>query len=315
MTDIRLKRHPLRFYTSLTLATVALVSMATALIFIYADSDSVEREKMMPELLILFSIALYILSGYSWYQYFKNIPIIRITDTEIFFNHIAYPLDSITELQLTGKQPFRYIIRFPMEATTITFSDATTRYIFDDMYVNTWQVKLFLQQKLIEKIESPVFIAEKSDVPEISNTTIFHTYKGSLLLSLRGISFFVITLFLLYSIVSKPTISLVCIMSLFLLFWTWGHTRLMHFFMVSEQLLVVRNHILFWQKKIVSIEDIKEVVFETQGKMPNCLRIITKDFRSTLYPASTLLNKDWFALQNQLTSYGILVRNECVQTL
>ena len=75
---------------------------------------------------------------------------------------------------------------------------------------------------------------------------------------------------------------------------------------------VIRNHNVFWTKKPYNIKDIKEVVFETQGKMPNCLRVITKDFRNKLYPAGTLRDNNWIALKDKLEGYKIKVRNECV---
>jgi hypothetical protein len=60
------------------------------------------------------------------------------------------------------------------------------------------------------------------------------------------------------------------------------------------------------------LTDIKEVVFETQGKQPNCMRIITKDFRNRLYPAGTLRDKTWLEMKRQLESNGVSVRNECI---
>ncbi len=86
----------------------------------------------------------------------------------------------------------------------------------------------------------------------------------------------------------------------------------MNYFQVSDNLFVVRNHNLFWKKKAYRITEIKEVVFETQGKMPNCLRVITKNFKNKLYPAGTLRDKTWLALKDKLESFDITVRNECI---
>jgi hypothetical protein len=46
--------------------------------------------------------------------------------------------------------------------------------------------------------------------------------------------------------------------------------------------------------------------------MPNCLRIITKDFRNNRFPAATLRDRTWLLLQEQLEMKGIIVRNECI---
>ena len=86
----------------------------------------------------------------------------------------------------------------------------------------------------------------------------------------------------------------------------------MHYFGLTKDYLVVRNHNFIWKVKIFRLTDIKEVVFETQGKQPNCMRIITKDFRNKLYPAGTLRDKTWLEMKRQLESKGINVRNECI---
>lgn len=56
----------------------------------------------------------------------------------------------------------------------------------------------------------------------------------------------------------------------------------------------------------------QEIVFETQGKMPNNLRVITKDFRTKLFRAGTLTDKTWLALKDRLESKNITVSNECI---
>lgn len=87
----------------------------------------------------------------------------------------------------------------------------------------------------------------------------------------------------------------------------------MNYFGISEHYFVVKNHNFIWKEKIYRLNNISEVVFETQGKMPNCLRIITKDFKYKLYPASTLCNETWLELKSALEKEGIKVRNECIR--
>ena len=81
---------------------------------------------------------------------------------------------------------------------------------------------------------------------------------------------------------------------------------------VSDNFFVVKNHNFIWTKKVYDISDIREIVFETQGKMPNCLRIITKDFRNKIYTAGTLRDKNWLALKAKLDGYKIKVSIECI---
>jgi hypothetical protein len=87
----------------------------------------------------------------------------------------------------------------------------------------------------------------------------------------------------------------------------------MNYFKVSQTFLVIKNHNLLWCTKAFRLSDIEEIVFETQGKMPNCLRVITKDFRNKLYLAGTLTDKTWLQLKDKLEGYNIKVRNECIR--
>ncbi|KFC20979.1 hypothetical protein IO89_12185 [Epilithonimonas lactis] len=70
--------------------------------------------------------------------------------------------------------------------------------------------------------------------------------------------------------------------------------------------------IFFWKKKIYRISDIEEIVYETQHKQANILRIITKNFKQDIYPAGTLKDRTWLEMKKELEKNGIKVRNECI---
>jgi hypothetical protein len=86
----------------------------------------------------------------------------------------------------------------------------------------------------------------------------------------------------------------------------------MYYFEVSDNYLVIRNHNFFWIKKVYKIDQLKEIVFETREKLPYCLRVITKDFKSNFYPAGTLRHDDWLSLKDKIETYHVKVRNECI---
>jgi hypothetical protein len=126
------------------------------------------------------------------------------------------------------------------------------------------------------------------------------TFKGIQITSLRGITLWgLIGLFVYMTINnSRPnTVGLMIFVFCFSAFWFVVHTYMMNYFQVSDNYFLVRNHNYFWKKKVYRIVDIKEIVFETQGKMPNCLRLITKDFKNKLYPAATLSDSTWLHLK------------------
>jgi len=314
MTTIVSKRHIFKFYFSIILGTLFFVAMATGLLFIYNKSADKGELKAKDKLMPIFSIACYAFAGYSLYRYIKNAPKVTLDKEFITFNNQTYSISDIKKVTLTGKQPFKYAINFPMEAATLTFNDNETKYIFDDMYSNSWEIKSFLKQVVIDKkdfIEASNFTIDKNSVAG----DFYETFKGNQFTSLRGISLWGLIGFFIYMVINNKrpvNIGGVLFVSSFSIFWFIIFSYQMHYFQVSDNYFLVRNHNFFWKKKAYNIADIKEIVFETQGKMPNCLRVITKDFRNKLYPAGTLRDKDWFALKGKLESYKIKVRNECV---
>ncbi len=288
--------------------------MATVLLFIYKEELDKGDLKPKAQLMPIFSIACYAFAGYSLYRYIKNAPKITLDKEFITFNNQTFSISDIKKVTLTGKRPFKYALNFPMEAATLTFNSGETQYIFDDMYSNSREIKSFLKQVVIDKKDFFEPTENQIDINSVNND-YYETYKGTVITSLRGISLWGLIGFFSYMLLNnnKPTTTgLLIVFFCFLFFWFLFHTYLMNYFQVSDNFFVVRNHNFFWTKKPYNIKDIKEVVFETQGKMPNCLRIITKDFRNKLYPAGTLRDKTWLELKDKLEAYKIKVRNECI---
>lgn len=95
-------------------------------------------------------------------------------------------------------------------------------------------------------------------------------------------------------------------------FWFYFNSWLMHYFSLDKDFLIIKNHNLIWKQDIYKISNIKEVTFETQGKMPNCLRVIEKNFKEKLYPAGTLSDEKWIEFKLKLEKNGVKVRNECI---
>lgn len=284
------------------------------LLFIY--NKELEKGNTSPKgiLMPIFSIGCFAFGIYSLYRYIKNAPTITLDKDFINFNRQTFSLKDIDKIELTGKKPFKYAIYFPMEAATLTFNNGETKYIFDDMYSNSWQIKSFLKQVVIDKkdfFEQAEYVIDKSSL----NNDYYETYKGTVITSLRGISLWAIIGMFGYFLLNnnKPvSLGLVIFFFGYSTFWFLLHSYLMNYFQISDTYFVVRNHNFFWKKNAYYLKDIKEVVFETQGKMPNCLRVITKDFKNKLYPAGTLRDKTWLALKDKLESYDIKVRNECI---
>ena len=314
MTTIISKRHIFKFYFSIIFGTLFFLGIATVLLFTYNNERDKGNLNPKAQIMPIFIIACYAFAGYSLYRYLKNAPTIKLDKDFINFNSQTFSLTDITKIELTGKRPFKYAVNFPMEAATLTFNSGETKYIFDDMYSNSWEIKSFLKQVVIDKKQFLQSNNSPIDKDAVASD-FYETFKGNQLTSLRGISLWGLIGLFVYMVINnkRPVhIGSVLFVSGSSLFWFIGLSFQMHYFQVSDNYFLIRNHNFFWKKKAYNIADIKEIVFETQGKMPNCLRVITKDFRNKLYPAGTLRDQNWLALKDKLETYKVKVRNECI---
>jgi len=314
MTVITSKRHPVKFYTILIFAFLFIAALGTMLLFVSIDILQKDNPETKNYFLPVLSFAFYFLAFSMVYSYCKNSPKISIDDQTISFGNERFYLKEIKKVLLTGKMPFRFIIRIPMEGTALIFNDGKEKFIFDDMYSNSWEIKSFLDQSIINKQEYVPYKISRVDPNKLTFERI-ETYKGNQFTSFRGIflwgliGFFI--LLMIFKMKSPPVGALIFI-TVFSTFWFLFNSWLMHFFELTSEYLIVKNHNLFWLTKVYSFKDIKEVVYESQSKQPNCLRIITKDYKNRLYPAGTLRDRTWLELKKKFELKGIRVRNECI---
>ena len=314
MTTITTKRHPIKFYTVLTFAFLFLCGLGTMTMYLSIDilqkGHPSGKEYLMPVL----SLGIYFFAFALLYSYLKNSPKIEIDKDTIKIGKQTYLLNEVKDVALTGKMPFGFIIKFPMEGTALLFNDGTEKIFFDDMYSNSWELKSFLEQTIIKKQEFKHGETRDTDNDEVlfDTETIF---KGNQFTSLRGISLWGVLGFLAFMLISKwnnPPIVMLIFFGIFGTGWLVLHGWLMHYFGLAGEYLIIRNHVFLWKAKVYRLSNIKEVVFETQGKQPNCMRIITNDFKNKMYPAGTLRDIHWLLMKRELEVKGITVRNECI---
>lgn len=314
MTIITSKRHLVKFYAVLVFAFLFLAALGTLFLFVSIDLLQKDNPETKNYFLPVFSLIFYFLAFSMVYAYWKNSPKISIDNHLITFGNERFYIKDIKKVILTGKMPFRLIIRFPMEGTALIFNDGTEKYIFDDLFSNSWEIKSFLEQTVIKKKEYIPTQIEKID-SNIIRFERFETFKGSQITSLRGIMLWGLIGFFAFLLVSKiqtAPIGFVIFFAVFGTFWFLLNSWLMHFFCITNDYFIVKNHNFVWLTKIYRIKDIKEIIYETQSKQPNSLRIITKDFRNKLYPAGTLRDKTWLEMKSSLKMKGVKVRNECI---
>jgi hypothetical protein len=314
MNIIETRRHPLKFYATLAFGFLFLFALGSFMIFIGMEKEPNVQSESKKYIMAIFGGLVCLLAIWMVYSYWKNSPKITVDKNNLKIGNETFRLNSIKDVILTGKMPFRFIINFPMEGTAILFNDGRDKILFDDMYSNSYEVKSFLEQVIINKQEFKINTPKKISSNELrfENPEIF---KGNQFTSLRGISLWgLIGFFTILFLVKETNLKLGALIffGVFGAFWIVLHSWLMHYFELTKKFLIVRNHIFIWKMKIYDLSDIKEIVFETQGNQPNCMRIITNNFKNKLYPAGTLRDKTWLEMKKRLETRGVKVRNECI---
>ena len=314
MPTITTRRDFLRFYVLMLFFFLFCVVLGGFIMYMAFYLPPKDGHKSSSDYILLPLGALLVFMGfYTVYSFFKKSPIITVNNNSIWFNKDEYNWADIKDIILTGKQPFWSAFDAPMEGAKFTCRDGTELYMFDYMYTNSGAVKSFIQQVIIDKSS---YATVPDNAMNDAGAEDFETFKGPQLLSFYGIMCWLLIGFLVFMMaitpIHKVSPTAFIVMGCFLLFWLTLSGWLMHYFKVSQNFLVIKDHIYFWQNTVYRISDIKEVVFESARKQPNCLRVITNDFHSKLYPAGTLRDKTWLLMKDKLESYGVKVRNECI---
>ena len=259
--------------------------------------------------------ALYVfMAFYIVFGYYKNAPKIKISkDIIVFDDSETYYWKDLEKIEMTGKHRFTFLLWYSKECVSLKFKGRNERFLFDDMYANSPEMKVFIQQIAVSK--NPLDSVQKfNDEKDIATEPVIY-YKGYQLLCFDGIfywAFLLPGLFFLTQSWITFNIGGMSGYSIFIALWVLIWQRRLHYFGVSDDYLIVKMNNIFWQKKIYRLSDIKEVVFELPYKKPVCLRVITNTFESKLYSAATLSSKTWMQLKDDLDKKGVNVRNEGV---
>jgi hypothetical protein len=307
MEFVTSKRHWGNFYLTVILGTLFFLAIGVFVISIHDEALSPTKEILM----YVMGAAVILFAFYTPVRYYKNAPNIEVNKESISINGEKHYWSEIETIELTGKQRFKFLMPYIMEGAVFKFKDGTTKYLFDSMYSNAWRIKDFIQQILIEK--KRYVIENKIDIgSSAADFETFDYFKGSPFFSFRGLmiwGFILFVLILPFRYSNRDPNGLIGII-VFCFFWFLMNSIFMDYFGVSGHYLIVRNHHFFWKKKMYQLNDIREVTFETAGKMPNCLRVITMDYKTSLFKAGTLNNQKWRDLKQALEERKIKVRNE-----
>jgi len=244
-----------------------------------------------------------------FYKLIKRSPVLSVDDHGITFNNkVTYQWADLEQITLNGKAGFLFF--YSKEAMTLKFKDGRVFYMIDELYSNLWQIKSLIKYRVIDKVSMPLAVVENPD-PSAAGTENFTFYKSTQFFNYRGILLWLILAglgFVAVKNIDHP-VGLLFIASFACLAF-FGLSYFLYYFGISGHYFIVRNHNFFWVKKLYRLTDIREVVFEQQDRWPNCVVVITNDFKTNFLPAATLWGKDFRALKQDLISKNITVRDE-----
>lgn len=311
------RKHPIRYYGVFifTFTLWACIQLLVIwLLFSLYQTDARSAVALGVIFLIFFlPITLFIISK-IYGEFSKYASVIKMDAEQITFDKAVYPLSEIQFICLTGKPPLGKYKVMLEEAAIIKFRNGDLRYIFDDIYTNTWKFKLALQQIIInQKTELHISKIDKVNAGEVSLLEN-QEFSGSQWTSMNGIFLWgAIGIFTLLGISGDSEAGWLFIFPINILWYFLFGYRMDYFKITKDGHLVILNHAFPFRQKEIKLSDIREVTFELLPKAPIILRIITKDFRYKRCFAATLRTRHWFDLKIALEKHGIFVRNECVQ--
>jgi hypothetical protein len=303
-TNVIGHRRFYNFYFKLFLALLFCFIMTFFIAMLRDQSNSIVGFYLLMSFILIFTV-------YTILKFIKSAPYIVVNDQYIKRNFQIYLWADLEEVQFSGKHRY-FFAADNKEGMLLKFNGKNAFTIFDDLYSNIDEIKQFVKYSVIEKTANPFSRSVEQQSIE-TNDEKFIFYKNFQLLNFR--SFILWSCVVLISLCSIINATLTGILILFIFdsLFIWWLSIYQNYFGVSSHFFVVKNQTLPWMKKVFMLDDINEIVFEQEHhKLPNSLRVITNDFKSESFMASSLWTKNWFQLKDELEKKNITVRNESI---
>jgi len=305
MDSITSHKNSVKFYLGLTGFFILFFSIGSFLIITGSKQYNLIPKPPKTDLMIVFGSISVLFSFYFIYSYIKNTPNIFIDRKTIRFNKNEHAINSIEKINFSGKH--RFMLLSYVEGTKIYFKNGEIKYIFDLWYTNYYLLKQYLEHITTSGDSFKPYIVKST---KGINPGHVYNYKGIFLFSFRGVLYIMLCIPILIVASTKEDITGMLFGTLLTIVFYFVFGTHVYYVQSNDDFLVIKNHLFFWTHHIYYLSDIDEVVYETQSKQPNNIRIVTKDYRTKLYGAGTLSNAALRSLKTHLEAKGIRVRNE-----
>jgi hypothetical protein len=233
---------------------------------------------------------------------------IRIGADEIEFHQIEH-------IELLGQADMRFLYTSNFfDSVNIKLKSGKTISFFDMHYRNNFLLKQCLDQVFNKrkKFEPYVMQEVRREDVKLSDRK---SYNGYHLLSIFGLGFWFLHIYTAIMVVdylngdfrNEWFVDVMAIGVMLGMYWFFSYG--LNYFQVTDEHLIIRNHVAFWYKKTYKLDDINKIHFGSESKMPTALILYTKDYKKRFFHADTLWKRHWKSLRDDLRSKKVKTGN------
>lgn len=161
----------------------------------------------------------------------------------------------------------------------------------------------------LEKLNLDSILSEKK-ILKIESDDKTKTFNFSHILSITGIIFYGLVVVSLYPFFPIETMNIYTILQILVIitFLILLFSNDMSYFIITDNYLIVKNSIRFWEKKYFDLNEIESINihrhFRQSGKT---IVVKTKLFENRTYSSDNLLNKHWESFKIELKKNNVAV--------
>ncbi|PMD95920.1 hypothetical protein BWI97_13720 [Siphonobacter sp. BAB-5405] len=309
LLTVQSKRHWLYFWGNLVAMVLFCLGAGIAFSYSFFSHYGLQKTNTGEQFSMLFGIGLIITSFYGSWSFWEQAPRIVLDTEKLIYNgtEVFYWKD-MERLELTGKHHSK-LLWATGEGVQMLFKGNVKRVFFDHMYQNSWLMKLFLEQIVLQG-QARITLPQVTVLEYSTSKAIY--YQGSVWQAMPFYFFLFINVMffvpLLNPINREPMYFLSCGFIAILL-WRVV-TSSLHYIGLSETELIIKNRLWPGYQKVFLLEELREVAYESKGKGFPALKVIRKDFKTHSFIADGLSNREWLALRDRLRAKDLRVRNE-----
>lgn len=274
---------------------------------------------------LIFFIFLFLLFSTSFFglNFFSNIV---VNEDEIIIKKLFYKKHiKIANIKKIILSEIHNSYEILLDRTRIQLKNNEIINLYSFKYHDFFKLRIilnFIDESLenenlkIQKLNLNTILPKKKPFKKTPNEKVT-TFIFTHFLTLPGIFFYGFTLMMLNFLFNKEVINIYSILEvlfaitfLFILF-----SNQLHYFTITNNYLIVKNSLRFWEKKYFELNEIESIEihrhFRQSGKT---IVIKTKQFENKTFASENLLEKHWKAFKSVLRNKNIDVFDDSYNT-